>query len=177
MLQQICDWIILLGAVTVAILNIIKFFAKPTSFFKKKKDKEFQENLKNALDKIMPEYFETHDLQTREKYLGDRQRYLQEITKEVLENTKGLLEEIKKINIEQSENLKILNQGSKDVLRQKIMTIYHQYKKEQAMPIFAKESLDELYKDYKAQGGNSYIDKYYKRMSDWEVYLDYEDND
>lgn len=172
MLEQICDWIILLGAVSVALLNIIKFFAKPTSFLKRKKDKEFQNNLKNVLDKIMPTYFKDHDLETRDKYLNDRKRYLEEITQEVLNNTKDVLEEIKKMNIEQSENLRILNQGSKDVLRQKIMSIYHQYKKEQRMPIYAKEALDELYKDYKAQGGNSYIDKYYKRMSSWEVYID-----
>ena len=131
MLEQICDWIILLGAVSVALLNIIKFFAKPTSFLKRKKDKEFQNNLKNALDKIMPTYFECHDLETRDKYLNDRKRYLEEITQEVLNNTKDVLEEIKAMNIEQSENLRILNQGSKDVLRQKIMSIYHQYKKEQ----------------------------------------------
>lgn len=177
MLEQICDWIILLGAVSVALLNIIKFFAKPTSFLKRKKHEEFQNNLKKALDKIMPTYFEDHDLETRDKYLNDRKRYLEEITQEVLNNTKDVLEEIKEMNIEQSENLRILNQGSKDVLRQKIMSIYHQYKKEQRMPIYAKEALDELYKDYKAQGGNSYIDKYYKRMSLWEVYLEDEDDE
>ena len=79
MLQQICDWIILIGAVTVAIINILKFFGKPVSFFKKKKDKEYQENLKKTLDTIIPAYLEEHDLKTREKYLNDRLNYLNEI--------------------------------------------------------------------------------------------------
>lgn len=170
MLQEVCNWIILIGGITVAIINIFKFFGKPITFFKKKKDKKYQDNLKKALDTLIPDYLEQHDLQTRDKYLADRLRYLEEIKGAVLEDTKDILEEIKELNIKQSENLEKLNMSSKDVLRQKIMTIYHQYKENQKMPIFAKEALDELYKDYKAQGGNTYIDKYYARMNRWEVY-------
>ena len=168
-MQDICNWVILLGAVAVAVINILKFFGKPVSFFKKKKDKEYQQMLKKSLDEIIPNYFEQHDLETRDKYLGDRMNYLKEIKKSVLEDIKNILEEIRKLSIEQSKNLEKLNQSSKDVLRQKIMTIYHQYKEYRKMPIFAKEALDELYKDYKSQGGNNYIDKYYNRMKNWHI--------
>ena len=34
---------------------------------------------------------------------------------------------------------------------------------------YDKEVLDELYKDYKSQLGNSYIDKYYNRMKNWHI--------
>lgn len=177
MLQDICNWIILLGAVTVAIINIFKFFGKPISFFKKKKDSEYHKTLKKSLDEIMPTYFEQHDLQTRDKYLKDRLNYLNEIKNAVLKNTKDVLEEIRQLSVEQSKNLEKLNQSSKDILRQKIMSIYHQYKEYRKMPLFAKEALDELYKDYKAQGGNSYIDKYYSRMNNWEIdYTEDEEN-
>lgn len=177
MLQNICNWIILLGAVTVAIINIFKFFGKPISFFKKKKDSEYHKTLKKSLDEIMPTYFEQHDLQTRDKYLKDRLNYLNEIKKAVLNDTKDILAEIRQLSIEQSKNLEKLNQSSKDILRQKIMSIYHQYKEYRKMPLFAKEALDELYKDYKAQGGNSYIDKYYSRMNNWEIdYTEDEEN-
>ncbi|MBQ4060549.1 MAG: hypothetical protein IJD46_00845 [Bacilli bacterium] len=37
------------------------------------------------------------------------------------------------------------------------------------IPLTARENLDELYNDYVAQGGNSYITKYYKRMLLWEI--------
>ena len=177
-MQDICNWIILFGAVTVAIINILKFFGKPVSFFKKKKDTEYQQMLKKSLDEIMPNYFEQHDLQTRDKYLEDRMNYLKEIKESVLEDTKDILEEIRELSIEQSKNLEKLNQSSKDMLRQKIMAIYHQHKEHRKMPIFAKEVLDELYKDYKSQGGNSYIDKYYNRMSKWEIdYTEDEDEE
>lgn len=177
MLQDICNWIILLGAVTVAIINIFKFFGKPISFFKKKKDSEYHKTLKKSLDEIMPTYFEQHDLQIRDKYLKDRLNYLNEIKNAVLKDTKDGLEEIRQLSVEQSKNLEKLNQSSKDILRQKIMLIYHQYKEYRKMPLFAKEALDELYKDYKAQGGNSYIDKYYSRMNNWEIdYTEDEEN-
>jgi len=35
-----------------------------------------------------------------------------------------------------------------------------------------KETLTQYYKDYKAIGGNSYIDKYYERMETWAVISD-----
>ena len=66
-------------------------------------------------------------------------------------------------------SIEVLKQGTKDVLRQKIMAIYHEYKSGRAFPIHVKEALDELYKDYKKEGGNSYIDKYYGRMSKWKI--------
>ena len=58
-----------------------------------------------SLDEIMPNYFEQHDLQTKDKYLGDRMNYLKEIKESVLEDTKDILEEIRKLSIEQSKNL------------------------------------------------------------------------
>jgi hypothetical protein len=47
-----------------------------------------------------------------------------------------------------------------------------------AMTENEREALDVYYADYKAIGGNSYIDKYYRRMKRWRVdYEDYEDID
>jgi hypothetical protein len=43
------------------------------------------------------------------------------------------------------------------------------------MTLLEKERLDQFYKDYKALKGNSYIDKYYKRMSAWKIH-DYDDD-
>ena len=177
--SQLCDYIILIGAATVAITNIIKFLKSPHAFLKKKqqeeevkRDKEFQENFDKAIEEKMPKIFLEHDLETRQKYLSDRQKYLEDIKAEVLTDTKEILDGILQINLEQNKKIEILYKTSKDVLRQRIMNIYHEYKKEKRMPIHAREALDELYKDYKAEDGNSYIDKYYSRMITWEVYDD-----
>ncbi len=174
-LNELCDYVILIGALFVAVTNIYNFFAKPTSALKKRHGKEIDARIKAYLDENLPEILYQHDLQTRQKYLNDRQQYLLDIKNEVLSETKQTLDEIKSLNIEQSKNIELLTTSSKDMLRQRIMSIYHQYKKEKRFPIHEKEKLEELYKDYKAENGNSYIDKYYKRMLTWETY--YEDED
>ena len=62
--------------------------------------------------------------------------------------------------------------SAKDVLREKIMAIYHKNKHERTLTEFEREALNQYYIDYKALGGNSYIDKYYKRMENWTVIYD-----
>jgi hypothetical protein len=59
--------------------------------------------------------------------------------------------------------------SAKDVLREKIMAVYHKNKHRRQLDESEKEALDQYYKDYKAINGNSYIDKYYGRMKRWEV--------
>jgi hypothetical protein len=68
--------------------------------------------------------------------------------------------------------MEIMIKSGKDVLREKIMGIYHKRKKQRALQQHEKEALDEWYKDYKAMNGNSYIDKYYARMKTWIVIPD-----
>jgi hypothetical protein len=68
--------------------------------------------------------------------------------------------------------------SAKDVLREKIMGIYHKNKRDKTLTLNEKEALDQYYIDYKAMKGNSYIDKYYNRMKKWRVIEDdYEDDD
>lgn len=168
-LEQLCDYIILAGAVVMAVYNIIKVFAKPTSIFKRKKEKKYSENLKRNLDNLIPKYLEEHDLETRDRYLADRQRYLQEITNEVLSNIKCDLDIIKDTNKKQNETIDILRKQAVDVLRQKIEKIYYDYRDSRELPRFALENLEELYSDYKKGGGNHHIDKLYSRMKTWKI--------
>ena len=166
------DFIILIGALCLAITRIYEFFAKPTSKIKKQRDQELRDKIVKTMKEELPKILEEHDLETRNRYLSDRMRYLNEIKDSVLEDISDTINIVRTDNCEQNDMLKVLVQTSKDILRQRIMDIYHKYKGERKMPIYAREALDELYKDYKSEGGNSYIDKYYKRMSTWEVYED-----
>lgn len=75
------------------------------------------------------------------------------------------------------EDVAALAESAKDVLREKIMAIYHKNKRVRRLEEHEKEALTQYYKDYKAIKGNSYIDKYYGRMKNWEVIPDdYEEN-
>lgn len=198
-LGMIVDWIILGGALCAAIYKIWEFFAKPTTTLKQKKAARDKEKIENILDEVLPDKIEEklnellpskleekldemldeslpdklldHDLQVRDKYKADRAAYLTLIRDDVL---KQVGEPIRK-NEDDLEALKI---SARDVLREKIMRIYHTYKHDRAFPLYEKEALEQYYKDYKRLLGNSYIDKYYGRMAKWEIiYEDYDDDE
>ena len=169
-LGGVVDLIILIGALCAAIYKIWDFFAKPTSKLKSKAKQRRREEILAVLEEALPEKLKAHDLDTRDRYKADRQRYLNEIKDEVIKHVGGTIDQ----NAEDLEALKI---SAKDVLREKIMAIYHEYRAERAYPTYKKEALEQYYKDYKKLNGNSYIDKYYARMSRWqEIYEVYEDD-
>ena len=175
-LQAICNIIIVVGSAYFMIGKIINSFAKPTSKIKQKQKEKQKKVIEDIFYDILPNYLYQHDLETRDRYLDDRLKYLKEIKGEVLEDTKDILEQLKEINIKQNDEIKILtdsihklNNSSRDVLRQKIMAIYHANKNTKILTVYDSEALEELYKDYKAQQGNSYIDKYYNRMKTWKI--------
>ena len=173
-LESVCDLIILFGTAYFMILKMIDSFAKPTSKLKKKRVDKEKEKIKEALDEALPKYLESHNIEIKEKFLN-------EIKEALREENKNDFEEIKEINKSQNEQLKYLkemiskiNNSSKDIMRQKIMAIYHANKRTKTLTIYDKEALDELYKDYRAQNGNSYIEKYYARMKKWKVIDEFE---
>ena len=170
-LSDVVDFIILIGALCAAIYKIWDLFAKPTSKLKQKKKEKDRAMVLAILDEVLPEKLKAHDLEVREKYKADRQQYLLDIKEEVLKALGGTVNQNK-------EDLEALIISAKDVLREKIMGIYHDYKAERAFPTHKKEALVQYYKDYKKLNGNSYIDKYYARMAKWqEIYDDYSEDD
>ena len=78
------------------------------------------------------------------------------------------LETIEKVK----DDVAALAQSAKDVLREKIMAIYHKNKQVRKLEEHESEALRQYYKDYKAIKGNGHIDKYYERMQRWEVIPD-----
>ena len=169
-LGDIVDLIILLGALCGAIYKIWDFFAKPTSKIKqRKKDKE-KARIVAVLDEVLPDKLYQHDLQTRDKYKADREQYLIDIKNEVIKTIGGSVNQ----NQEDLEALKI---SARDVLREKIMAIYHKNKRDRTMTEYEREALDQYHKDYHALNGNSYIDKRMARMARWQVIYDEELDD
>lgn len=170
MLGQIVDLIILIGALCAAIYKIWDFFAKPTSKLKQKSLEKEKARVIQILDEVLPKKLKEHDLQTRDKYKADRQQYLLDIKEEVVKALGG--------NVSQNqEDLEALQISARDVLREKIMGIYHKNKQSRTLSEYEREALDQYYKDYKALKGNSYIDKRYSRMIKWTVNYDEETDD
>lgn len=162
---EVVDYIILGGALVAAVYKIYDFFAKPTSKLKQKISEKKEALINAILDQRLPQVLHDHDLETRDKYKSDRQNYLNEIKAEVV---KEIGDDIK-TNAQTIEALVI---SAKDVLREKIMAIYHKNKYNRSMTEYERESLNQYYVDYKALNGNSYIDKRYNRMDKWRVIYD-----
>jgi hypothetical protein len=133
-LSGVVDLIILLGALCAAIYKIWDFFAKPTSALKQRREAREKQRIKEVLDAELPEILKKHDLETRDKYKADRQRYLKEIKSEVLEEVSDPISQ-------NSDDLEALKISAKDVLREKIMAIYHKNKRERSLPEHEKEAL------------------------------------
>ena len=166
---EIVDYIILGGALVGAIYKIYDFFAKPTSKIKQHAINKERERIGAVLDEKLEEKLPTilynHDLETSDKYKSDRQNYLNEIKEEVI---KEISDDIKS----NSNTIEALVISTKDVLREKIMAIYHKNKSNRTMTEYEREALNQYYIDYKALKGNSYIDKRYNRMDKWRVIYD-----
>lgn len=162
MIEQICNWVVLVSAVIIAATNIFRFFGKPVTFMKKKSYDEEKKRVIKYLEEMLPDMLVSHDLETREKYKNDRQRYLEDISNTVIKKMSEILSK-------QNQNIDILTRSSKDVLREKIMAIYHKNKERRTLECYEREALEQYYIDYKAMNGNSYIDKYYKIMKKWAV--------
>ena len=124
-----------------------------------------------------------HDLEVRDRYLADRTKYLHDIETQVLKDIQTELSVVSDLEEQYGglrDQYEALVISAKDVLREKIMAIYHKNKGRRKIDESEKEALDQYYKDYKAIKGNSYIDKYYARMERWEMipelYPEDEDN-
>ena len=162
---EVVDYITLGGALVAAVYKIYDFFAKPTSKLKQKISEKKEAHINAVLDQRLPQALYDHDLETRDRYKSDRQKYLNEIKAEVV---KEIGDDIK-TNAQTIEALVI---SAKDVLREKIMAIYHKNKYNRSMTEYEREALNQYYVDYKALNGNSYIDKRYNRMDKWRVIYD-----
>lgn len=142
-----CDIVILIGGVAAAILSILKLLGKPIHFFKK-------------------------------SIAQDEARRTEELTKSITAAVSHKLmpdlDEIKQQNMEQNETITVMLETTKDLLRKSIINIYNEHKYERCLTETDKEMLDDLYNDYRAEHGNSYIEKLYNRMSKWEIVPDEE---
>lgn len=197
-LGMICDIIILVAAVLVAITNIYRFFANSGKGIKKKVDevtaeKEAEFNAKvderaklvaqpmidsavrtltasfeGLLDKHLPERLVAHDLETRRKYLEDRQRYLEEIKDEVVCVLQDRIDAVD----EHDEQMVVFTEVLKELLRERIMEIYRRNKTKRQLEDHERYELKQAYTSYKSIKGNSYIDGYYQTMEGWDTVPD-----
>lgn len=181
--SAILSFIVLLGSAVAAIGALIAKFSKPfkerRKRIKEQEEAQRRQEIDEELKRELPAILKQHDLEVRDRYKADRENYLHEIEAQVLTDVRVDLQTINEVKNDVTalqnqmdgveKNMAIMADSARDVLREKIMFIYHHGKTTKSMPQHHREALDQYYKDYKAMNGNSYIDKYFKRMKDWEV--------
>lgn len=168
-LRDIVDLVILVSGLSLAITNIYNFFAKPTSKIKKRSEEAEKARIKKILDEDFPERIKGFNKETDEKHQNHQTTCTEQIKQEILK-------EVEDDIARNTSTIDALVISARDVLREKIMAIYHRNKTNRSMTEFEREALIQYYKDYKALNGNSYIDGRYQRMEKWEtIYEDEED--
>lgn len=80
-----------------------------------------------------------------------------------------ILNEIESINKEQNEKLDKLLKSSNDTIRVELTRIYFKYRSYKKIPQWAKQSASNLYDDYVAQDGNTFIKGLWLQICEWEV--------
>lgn len=145
-LNEIAQWIILIGAAIGAMKAIYGLFAKPTSYFKKRATEGHKRIMKETLEEELPIWF-TEMGKPLIEYIAKHEEAL-DTMQECTETTKLALQ---------------------NIIRQKVLEIYYMRKTTRTLYQYEKESIDQLYEDYKKFDGNSYVEELYRRMSSWDV--------
>ena len=159
LLQTICNFIILLGAVAGAITGILALCGRPIRFFKKRKEQAEAQRKKEE------------DARTT--------ALIQEISKTVKANLAPDFDDLYQQNEEQSASITAqgkqidkLSHSIRDTIGAEITAFYEQYKTKRIITEAQKETIEDLYKQYKTLKGNHHVDNMYKRMHSWDIYTE-----
>ena len=79
---------------------------------------------------------------------------------------KHLTTRLKKVK----QDNEVIRLGMKALLRNEIISTYNHYEVKEYLPIYARESLSDLHKQYKALGGNGAIDSLIEIAFEWSTH-------
>lgn len=92
-----------------------------------------------------------------------------EIERKTPEIVNPLIQEMREQNAAQNEKIDQLILSSRDILRREIVAIYDKWCRKKVITFSDKELVDYLYRDYKLENGNSFIDGLYQNICTWEI--------
>lgn len=62
-----------------------------------------------------------------------------------------------------------IREGQRCLLRAEIVRLYYRHREEKKLREYEFKLLEQCYKAYRALGGNSFIDRIYEEMQEWEI--------
>ena len=165
MLQTVVDVIILIGAVVVAVWNIIKFLDAGGSKVKKINEKHLEEVLEEKIPRILDEHSKKNAPE-RKQEIKDQ---IEKAIYDALEPVNNKINDINSSINRQNCMLGKLENGNSDILRREIAKIYSKYRPYEKITQYDKSDVVKLCQDYFAENGNSYVEDIYAKIREWEV--------
>ena len=165
-LNSICNIIILVSAVIIAIKNIYSFFKKPVDTIQERANQREEEHILSLIADHVPEEVE----RCGQKYADDFQMLMLKID-ELKEMQEAQDTQIASIQ----SKLDLLNNSQMDMMRYDMNRIYYKYLPYHKILACDKKAFIKLYNDYKPMGGNTWIDDLFDQIKDWETVDNQED--
>ena len=169
-LNSICNVIILVSAVIIAVKNIYGFFKKPVDTLQERATEREEEHIRTVLRDSIPEIFEDHCGAINEKYDKDLEKVIEKI------------DELKEMQVAQNtqitsiqDKLDLLNNAQMDMMRYNMNRIFYKYLPYKKILACDKKAFTKLYNDYKSMKGNTWIDDLYNQIKDWAIVETQED--
>lgn len=155
-LKTICDVIILVSAVIIAVKTIYGFFKKPVDHLQEKATEKEEAHIEEILNREMPHLLEQN-----------------------CKTIMGSLNELKEMTLTQQDQLTgiqgsidLLNQSQLDMMRYDMNKIYYKYRPYKKILSADKKAFIKIYNDYKSMDGNTWIDALYAELKDWLIVED-----
>lgn len=112
-----------------------------------------------AIDEIKQKMVELKtDSDKKDGEIKESVKELADLMKEHIAKDKDKIEEHKK-----------LEKSDRTIIRSEITSIYYRYCEKRVIPVYEKENFIYLYNQYKALGGNSYVDDIKAQIDSWQI--------
>ena len=174
-LQGVCNVIILVSAVIIALKNIYGFFKKPVTDLQDKARLAEEKRIVRIVEEKMPEILKKHSQNVK----GERQLEDKKMAGAVIEAMDDKIEEVKEIQLDQGTQMQkiqksvdLLNTSQMDLMRYNMNRLYYKYRPYKKILDCDKKAFIKLYNDYHEMGGNTWIDSLYEEVKKWETVED-----
>ena len=175
-LNEISSFVILIGAVVVAIKNIYGFFKKPVESIQFKTNSREEQHIEEVIERRVPILLAQHNDEIRAERKIEGQAMTDQIKSSIEAVLNDKVEELKEISLDQGQEIKaikksieLLNSSQMDMMRYNMNRIYYKYRSYRKILDCDKKAFLKFYTDYHEMGGNTWIDSLYPEVMRWET--------
>ena len=178
-LQEVCNLIILISAVIIAVKNIYGFLKKPVDDLHGRAQSAEEKRIEKVLNNRVPEILSKCAMSMKEEQRNQLSNMEESIKKCVVNAVEDKVEELKEITLDQGQEIKqiqksvnLINEAEMDVMRLNMNQIYYKYRPYKKILDCDKKAFMKIYTDYHSMGGNTWIDMLHAEVITWEIVED-----